>query len=228
MDLSDYRLCSLNGRHYAVACGESSKTFHGMMELNDTAFCFLKTLKETGSEELTVQTMAARFAISEEKAREDLTSLLQTLAEEQPGSDGSAREILQEKGVLISTISGVSMRPLLKDRRDSVVVRPLKTRLKRYDVALYESGEKLVLHRVLKDAGDAYIIRGDNCLKKEFIPDAQILGIAEGFYIKNRYVSVKNGRYRCYARLWTLLFPLRKTWKRVRSVLGRIKRKLIK
>ncbi len=150
------------------------------------------------------------------------------LTKENREAEHSARQILEEKGVLITTIAGVSMRPLLKDRRDTVAVKKLSDRLKRYDVALYESGGRVLLHRVLRDEGNAYIIRGDNCVNPEHIPDAQILGIAEGFYIKNRYVSAENGWYQCYARLWTALFPLRKTWKRGRGVLGRIKRKLIK
>lgn len=228
MDLSDFRLCKVNGKQYAIARGESSKTFHGMIELNDSAFFLLETLQKTGSREETVRLAARRYEIPAETADADLKTLESLLTAEKEENDRSAREVLREKGVLISTISGVSMRPLLKNRRDSVVVKPTENRLKRFDVALYESGGKLILHRVLEDTGKAYIIRGDNCLKKEFIPDAQIIGIAEGFYIKNRYVSVKNGWYRCYARLWTLLFPLRKTWKRVRGVLGRIKRKLIK
>ena len=59
-------------------------------------------------------------------------------------------EILQKEGCLVTTTAGVSMYPMLRNRRDTVVIRPAAGRLKKYDVALYKRGESYVLHRVVK------------------------------------------------------------------------------
>ena len=55
---------------------------------------------------------------------------------------------LLEKGVYIGPTVGVSMLPMLKNRRDTIVVRPKTEKLKRLDVALYKRGTAYILHRV--------------------------------------------------------------------------------
>ena len=59
-------------------------------------------------------------------------------------------EILKRDGVYVSTTSGISMSPMLRDRRDTIVVTPVAGGLKKYDVALYKRGDSYVLHRVIK------------------------------------------------------------------------------
>lgn len=46
------------------------------------------------------------------------------------------QEILEEKGIFISTTVGVSMFPMLRNRRDTIVIEPVKGRLRKYDVPL--------------------------------------------------------------------------------------------
>ena len=46
-------------------------------------------------------------------------------------------EILKRDGVLVYRTQGVSMRPMLKQNRDLVTIRPVPGRLKKYDVPLY-------------------------------------------------------------------------------------------
>ena len=77
--------------------------------------------------------------------------------------------VLAEKGYLVYGINGVSMQPMLRQTRDTVVIRAAEGRLHRYDVALYRypSG-KYVLHRVIHVYPDGrYLIRGDNLYKDE-------------------------------------------------------------
>ena len=50
----------------------------------------------------------------------------------------SIEEGLKKNGYHASTTSGYSMYPLLRDRRDNIVVRPCSGRLKKYDVPLYK------------------------------------------------------------------------------------------
>ena len=119
--------------------------------------------------------------------------------------------ILKSDGVFISTTSGVSMYPMLRDRRDTIIVTRPKERLKKFDVALYKRGESYVLHRVIKVLPDSYIIRGDNCLAKEYgITDAEVLGVLSGFYrgCKKKEVNLQGVTYKLYSRLIVALHPL--------------------
>ena len=117
--------------------------------------------------------------------------------------------ILDADGVFVSTTSGVSMYPMLRDRRDTIIVTRPKERLEKYDVALYRRGESYVLHRVIKVLPDSYIIRGDNCLAKEYgITDAEVLGVLSGFYRGNREKSINSFGCKLYSRLIVALHPL--------------------
>ena len=88
----------------------------------------------------------------------------------------SIEEGLKKNGYHASTTSGYSMYPLLRDRRDNIVVRPCSGRLKKYDVPLYKRGNEYVLHRIIKVLPDGYVICGDNCINKEYnIKDENIL-----------------------------------------------------
>lgn len=117
--------------------------------------------------------------------------------------------ILDADGVFVSTTSGVSMYPMLRDRRDTIIVTRPKERLKKFDVALYRRGESYVLHRVIKVLPDSYIIRGDNCLAKEYgITDAEVLGVLSGFFRGNREKSINSLGCKLYSRLIVALHPL--------------------
>ena len=43
-------------------------------------------------------------------------------------------EVLNTEGVFISTTSGTSMYPMLRDRKDVIVVKKNEERLKKYDI----------------------------------------------------------------------------------------------
>jgi hypothetical protein len=152
-----------------------------------------------------------------------------------PGSQntGGERSIaekpaaLEKDGVFISTTVGISMYPLLKNRRDNVVLEKPKGRLKKYDVPLYKRDGKYILHRIIKVEENSYVTCGDNCKEKELgILDKDILAVATGFYRKNKFVSVQNPVYKAYSVIWVAIYPLRMLWKKIRPVLGKIKRKM--
>jgi signal peptidase I len=125
---------------------------------------------------------------------------------------GAFERTLETEGVLFHRIEGVSMQPLLRQKRDAVVVRPKQGRLQKYDVALYrrESG-KYVLHRVVRVLNDGYVIRGDNCYFDETdITDREIIGVMTDFVRKGRQRSSSSAAYRLYARLWVGSYALRR------------------
>lgn len=138
-------------------------------------------------------------------------------------------DILKEKGVYVSTTVGVSMYPMLRNRRDTIVIRPYTGRLKKYDVPLYKRGDKYILHRIVKVLPEGYVICGDNCLRREYgITDNQILGVLTEFYRDGRHIDIENLWYRVYVRGWTASYPVRAGLKYIRGLLGTIYRKYLK
>lgn len=137
----------------------------------------------------------------------------------------SVEQVLLQDGVFVSTTSGVSMWPLFRDRRDTIVVTKPNGRLKKYDVPLYRRGNEYVLHRIVNVLPDSYVICGDNCLAKEHgITDADIVGVLTEFYRGDKHYTVADIRYRVYARVWVALYPLRLFSKLLRSRLTRLKK----
>ena len=119
-------------------------------------------------------------------------------------------ELLARDGKLIYKTRGVSMEPMLRQNRDLVVLETPKARLKPYDVALYKRGTSLVLHRVLQVEEDHYLIRGDNTYVMEKVPDEAVLGVLTSFQRKGKQISVMDGRYQRYVKLWCAIYPLRR------------------
>ena len=138
-------------------------------------------------------------------------------------------EVLKEKGIYISTTIGSSMCPMLRSCRDTIIIRPVNGRLKKYDIPLYKRGKKYILHRIVKVIPNGYVICGDNCLNKEYqVTDRQIIGVLNGFYRDNKEIDMNGIGYRLYCRLWVALYPIRYIIKRLgmfaRTVVKKVKR----
>ena len=136
---------------------------------------------------------------------------------------------LRENGFYVSTTVGVSMWPMLRNRRDRVILRPLKSgeRLSRFDLPLYRRSDgRYVLHRVIGVKDDHYIIRGDNTYKKEKVKDCQIIGVVSEFYRKDRHILADNKKYHAYIRFWNLIYPVRSLAHKVRFFIWRVLVKL--
>ncbi len=121
-------------------------------------------------------------------------------------------DVLERDGVFVSTTVGKSMYPLLKNRRDTVIITAIDgKRLKKYDIPLYKRGEDYVLHRIVKVKDDSYVILGDNCERREYgITDDRIIGYVTGIYRREKYVSPDNKLYRAYAAFWYFIYPIRR------------------
>lgn len=138
---------------------------------------------------------------------------------------------LLEEGEITVCTSGISMYPMLRHRRDTVVIKKPDREPKKHDVVLYraESG-KLILHRVIKLRPDCLVIRGDNLLNLEYVKKERIIGVLKEFYRGGRYCNCETSRkYRIYIILNRASYPARKLWRlRLRPFLGKIKRKVVK
>lgn len=140
------------------------------------------------------------------------------------------REQLAREGFLVSTTVGMSMYPMLRNRRDRVVILPVNgRRLRRWELPLYlrEDG-KYVLHRVIAVKKNFYVIRGDNTWVKETVYDGQILGVVSEFYRGERHVRADSRLYRAYAALWHLIYPVRRAWLGARRLASRVKHAVFK
>lgn len=138
----------------------------------------------------------------------------------------SIREILERDGVWISTTAGTSMWPMLRDRRDTIVVRPAGGRLRPYDVALYRRDDAYILHRVIKATASGYRIIGDNCMAYEEVPESDILGRLDEFWRGERHCDPRSNAWLLYARVWHTLLPIRKGIRRIHVAAKRIAQKI--
>ena len=141
----------------------------------------------------------------------------------------TVEESLRINGYYASTTAGTSMYPLLRHRKDNIVVRPCNGRLKKYDVPLYKVGEKYVLHRIIKVLPNGYVICGDNCINKEYgITDENILGVLSEIYRAGKKINMDGVRYKTYVRLCRFSYPARVFYKKTRRLLSAVKHKLLK
>ncbi|MEG1555063.1 MAG: S24/S26 family peptidase [Rikenellaceae bacterium] len=63
------------------------------------------------------------------------------------------------------TVRGISMRPLLRDLKDKVILEAYnKEELRPMDVVLFRYNDKYLLHRIIKREGDDLLIKGDGNL----------------------------------------------------------------
>lgn len=119
-------------------------------------------------------------------------------------------EILQQNGFYISTTVGTSMYPMLRNRQDTIVIRPVTQPLRKYDVPLYKRQNDYVLHRIVKVTPKGYVICGDNCLNREYgITDQQIIGVLSEFIRGEKEVDLNSIEYKSYCRIWVATYPVR-------------------
>lgn len=137
-------------------------------------------------------------------------------------------EVLATNGKYVGPTVGVSMLPMLKNRRDSIIVLPKTDRLKPLDVALYRRGKDYVLHRVLSLTEEGYIIRGDNCYVDEIVPEGAVIGVLSEFYRKDKHVLCTDEKYLRYAKRRVKNYPIRRLLMRIKWKLSAIKRKVFK
>lgn len=120
---------------------------------------------------------------------------------------------------------GDSMEPLLHNRKSTVVIEEKIGPLKQYDVVLYRRPTgQYVLHRIIKVLDGAYLVRGDNRIWNETVPEEWILGVMVGFFKdeQNNYISCERKVYRRYMK--SLKYRYSILW--FRNLYNNIRRKL--
>lgn len=72
----------IDGKWLAVATGDLSRTFHGMIELNETAAIIWDALEAGQSPDAIVDAITELYGIPRNKASADVTALLTQMADE--------------------------------------------------------------------------------------------------------------------------------------------------
>lgn len=133
--------------------------------------------------------------------------------------EGGIEQELQQSGAYMSTTVGYSMWPMLRDRRDTVIIRPVTDDLQRGDVALYrlpKSGT-YVLHRIIHVKEDHYLIVGDNCGVVETVPKDRVFGYLDGFYRGEKWIAPDSRGYALYRWFICAVSPAHRAWIRFRG-----------
>lgn len=125
------------------------------------------------------------------------------------------------------TFQGVSMRPMLREGKDTVELMKLPEKLQKYDLPVYQGANgKYVMHRIVSVRDDGFICLGDNTYHYEKVASDQMIAVVSAFKRGEKRISVDNRWYRIYCRIWVGIYPMRKMLKmaewKLRSVLRRL------
>lgn len=134
-------------------------------------------------------------------------------------------DVLACEGVYVASAAGASMWPLLRDRRDTVEIRPLARAPRVGDVVLFRHRGRYVLHRVARVRGEALDIIGDNCLTFERgVPCADVIGVLAGLHRGEREVDLEGATYRAYVLAVRATRPCRRGLLALCAVVRRVLR----
>ncbi len=137
---------------------------------------------------------------------------------------------LKKEGFYVNTTVGVSMRPMLRNRCDRVIIRPVGSeRLKKWDLPLYRlPNGKYIMHRIIDVKDGYYVIRGDNTYVKEKVPDEWVVGVMTEFYRGEKHYTADQRSYRRYAAFWQTIYPIRAFFHNLRILASRVKHAICK
>lgn len=140
---------------------------------------------------------------------------------------GVLRLQMEQGGEARLIVTGNSMYPTFRNRKDQVILTEPQRPPVRPDVILYrrDSGQ-YVLHRIVRMKGqDTYICSGDNQWQPETVRRDQVFAVVSGFVRDRKVYTLTEGGYRLWIRFWVGIFPLRRPILALRRFLGKIKRK---
>ncbi len=111
-----------------------------------------------------------------------------------------ALALLAEGRDVTLPFAGISMKPTLQ-QGDKIVLSPLARPVQRYDVVLYRSGDRYLLHRVLAVRRHCLIVRGDACRNKEKLsPHAPLAIVSHIVHVDGNVEHCENASWRRRSR----------------------------
>ncbi|MBQ4039695.1 MAG: S24/S26 family peptidase [Oscillospiraceae bacterium] len=139
--------------------------------------------------------------------------------------------IIEEKLRLGGSVTfrphGISMRPLIRQGKDSVTVEALAKTPQVGDVIFYRRPDgQFVLHRIVGEDKNGYILCGDNQkILEHGVKTEWIIGILTAVSRKGKVLECSGKCYNWYVKV---VLPVWRIWVRLRGILGMIKRKINK
>ena len=132
------------------------------------------------------------------------------------------RETLAEGKNVTFYPRGISMLPMIRQGKDSVTLKPISGRLKKYDIPLYQRDNGgYVLHRVVK-VGETYTCIGDNQFVEERgLRHDQMIAVVSSFTRNGKIIPMTDVRYQLYCRFWHFSRPARYFLRRVKRFVRR-------
>ena len=120
------------------------------------------------------------------------------------------KEVLAVGGSLPLRVTGVSMRPFLKEGRDTVLLMPVEGVLRRGDVVLFtRPGGKLVLHRIVRVQNGTVTVTGDNQVELETVPQEAVLAVVQRVLRGEKTLGPGNFEWIFFRTVWRRLRPVR-------------------
>lgn len=137
---------------------------------------------------------------------------------------------LEQEGTVKIPARGNSMVPLFRHGRDQVSLRGIQGQtLGKYDMILYRRPNGgYVLHRIVGEREDGYVLRGDGQLWDEYpVRREWVIARVEEFRRGYRDYTCANLGYRIYSVIWVNTVWMRRGWAKLRRGLSKIKRSLV-
>ena len=136
-------------------------------------------------------------------------------------------ELLEAGHCVRFSPSGISMLPMIRQGRDSVVLSPVPPVLRKYDIPLYKRDDgKYILHRIV-DVKDTYTCIGDNQFRYEHgVRHGQILAVVTAFTRDGKLYKVSDTQYRIYCVFWHYSRGARLLWRRLKNRCKHLKSKI--
>lgn len=110
------------------------------------------------------------------------------------------------------TVYGISMHPFLGSGRDKVVLTPPAEPRVGQVVLAEVLPQRYALHRIIKIEGNTITMRGDGnplTMVEQFTAD-KLVGTAEAFIRKGKYVSTSGKLWLRYSAVWQACNPVRR------------------
>lgn len=121
--------------------------------------------------------------------------------------DSIIREVLDSGGEFRMYPHGTSMRPLLRQGIDSVVLEQLNRAPKKNDILFYQRQDgSYILHRVWDVTDTGLTLVGDNQRMLEYgVTEGQIIGCVTRIYRGEEEINCDGLGYRMYLWLWQFM-----------------------
>ena len=133
----------------------------------------------------------------------------------------SVKEILAEGESVRLIVTGRSMDPTFKDRKDQIVISPFDpAKLRVGDVVLFDRGDTICVHRIILRVKDRLIIRGDGNMSKSLEPAnvSDVIGLVTGGTMRGKEFKITDNAWKRNTRLVMKFFPLIEKWHHLKRI----------